>query len=77
MLKEEYPRTFLLVRSEHDVDKINLMNSDMSDLLSFGDPRIIASVTLALSAGKEVAVQGAGQDRVLIHISKPGKKLFR
>jgi len=76
-LKEEYPRHFLLIRSEHDVDKINVMNSDISDLLTFGDPRIIKTVEAALSAGKQVAVQGAGPDRVLIHTAKPGKNLFR
>lgn len=76
-LKEQYSNQLLLIRSEHDVDKINVMNSDISDLLDFGDPQITRIVESALSAGKQVAVQGAGPDRVLIHTAKTGKKLFR
>lgn len=76
-LKEEYPRHLLLIRSPSEIDKIDVMNSDVSDLLDFGDRRIIQIVKTALAAGKQVAVQGAGPDRVLIHTAKPGKKLFR
>ena len=76
-LKEKYPNHLLLIGSSHDIDKINVMNSDISDLLDFGDPEITETVEAALSAGKQVAVQGAGPDRVLIHTAKSGKKLFR
>lgn len=76
-LKEAYPRQLVLIRSPSEVDKIDLMNSDISDLLDFGDPRIIQTVRTALLAGKQVAVQGAGPDRVLIHTARTGKKLFR
>jgi hypothetical protein len=76
-LKEEHPNHLLLIRSEHDVDKINVMNSDLSDLLDFGDPKIIETIEAAIAAGKQVAVQGAGPDRVMIHTAKAGKKLFR
>jgi hypothetical protein len=76
-LKEEYPKQFLLIRSANEIDKIDIMNSDVSDLFDFGDPRAIQLVESALSAGKQVAVQGAGPDRIMIHTAKNGKKLFR
>ena len=76
-LSETRKSDFLLIRSPADVDKIDPMNSDMSDLLDFGDPEVIRIVERGLSAGRQVAVQGAGTDRVLVHTAKPGKKLFR
>lgn len=77
MLKEEHPNQLLLIRSDHDVDKIDLMNSELHGPFDFGDKRITETVETALSAGKQVAVQGAGRDRVLVHTAKSGKKLFR
>jgi hypothetical protein len=76
-LKEDHPNQLLMIRSEHDVDKIDLMNSEIHGPFDFGEKRITETIETALSAGKQVAVQGAGRDRVLIHIAKSGKKLFR
>lgn len=77
MLKDRHPSQLLLIRSEHDVDKIDIMNSELHGPFDFGDARIIETVETALSAGKQVAVQGAGRDKVLVHTANLGKKLFR
>lgn len=76
-LTREYPNQLLMIRSEHDVDKINIMNSDLHGPFDFGDAQVTKTIETALSAGKQVAVQGAGRDRVLVHTAKSGKKLFR
>lgn len=76
-LKEEHPNQLLLIRSEHDVDKIDLMNSDIHGPFGLADKRVTETLETALSTGKQVAVQGAGPDQVLVHTAKSGKKLFR
>jgi hypothetical protein len=76
-LQKAHPTQMLLIRSEHEIDKLDLMNSELQGPFDFGDSRVIKTVETALAAGKQVAIQGAGRDRVLVHTAKSGRKLFK
>ena len=52
MLKEEHPNRLLLIRSEHDVDKIDIMNSELHGPFDFGDTDGDASwTTISVARG--------------------------
>lgn len=76
-LTREYPNQLLVIRSERDVDKVNLYDADLHGPFDNASDRIIETAEDALSAGRQVAIQAAGRDQILVITAKSGRKLFR
>jgi choline dehydrogenase-like flavoprotein len=73
----KYPNQLLVIRSEHDVNKVNLMNADLHGPFDNASNRIIETAEDVLSVGQQVARQAAGRDQILVIAAKSGRKLFR
>lgn len=72
-----YPNHLRVIRSAHDVDTLDILNADMHGPFDNSDTGITDTIESALSAGKQVAVQAAGPNKLLVLTAKTGRKLFR
>lgn len=80
---QQYPDTFLLIRSNDELDKalygskkLEILNGD-NDFFDNGDTNLIPTIENALSSGRQAMIQAAGNEKVLVITAKPGKMLFQ
>lgn len=77
-LRNAYPNDFRIMFSPEDIDKnkLDVLNSELHGPFEFGDMRFTEVIEQALIAGKQVALQSGGQDKVIVLTAKSGGKLF-
>jgi hypothetical protein len=76
-LSAAYPQDLRIIRSAHEVDRIDLANAEIHGPFDNGSSQIASTLEGALSAGKQAAVQAAGSDQILVFTPKRGSRLFR
>jgi len=78
-LKAEYPNQVTIIRSANEVDPFmrkvgsNMKNLDMKGPFNNEDPELFSTLENALASGKEVAIQAAGSQQILLLILTPTK----
>ena len=76
-LKRNYPKQLTIIRSPHEVDVFmqkvgsNMKRLEMKGPFDNGDPEILSTLESTLAAGKEIALQAAGSQQILILIYTP------
>ena len=74
-LGQEYPKTLKIMLSEKDIDSIDIMSGDHRSFDN-SDSYMMDFISQQLAAGKEVAIQAAGSDKLLILYADRGR-LFK
>jgi hypothetical protein len=78
-LKAQYPNQVTMIRSANEVDPFmrkvgsNMKNLDMKGPFTNEDPELFSTLENALASGKEVAIQAAGSQQILLLILTPTK----
>ena len=76
-LSAAYPKDFLVIRSPHQVERIDIANAQILGPFDNASSQIISALQDALSAGKQAAIQAAGSDQLLVFTPKRGSQLLR
>jgi len=64
----KYPKNLIIIRNETDLGRIDIekvMKNPLKDFFNTDD-ELLPHIIQCLQAGKEVAIQAAGKDKVLV-----------
>lgn len=75
-LRDNYPSDFKIVRSDNELDYIDLENSEKHGPFENGDFRALQVIESALRSGKQAALQAFGTHNILIHTSPSGRRIL-
>lgn len=76
-LADQNEGSFLFLSSANEVGKVLFMNIESQRDFDNADGQIIDTIEKALTAGRQVAISAAGARRLIVMVSKLGKRLFR
>ena len=72
-LVESNPKTVRIIRSSDEIDDLDMdkiMASGMPNVFENFDEAMLAFISKCLAEGKDVAIQAAGNNKVIVHAAR-------